>query len=41
MYRLSEHLRFYVLKKQTEDPLWQGLACVARHVIGCHYMSPG
>ena len=23
MARLSEHLRFYVLKKQTEDPLWQ------------------
>eukprot|EP00227_Mantoniella_beaufortii_P001303 CAMPEP_0197618544 /NCGR_PEP_ID=MMETSP1326-20131121/61589_1 /TAXON_ID=1155430 /ORGANISM="Genus nov. species nov., Strain RCC2288" /LENGTH=324 /DNA_ID=CAMNT_0043187443 /DNA_START=325 /DNA_END=1297 /DNA_ORIENTATION=- len=22
MARLSEHLRFYVLKKQTEDPLW-------------------
>ena len=23
MARLSEHLKFYVLKKQTEDPLWQ------------------
>ena len=23
MARLSEHLRFYVQKKQTEDPLWQ------------------
>ena len=41
MARLSEHLRFYVMKKQTEDPLWQKATVIlSGHEVGLA-LTPG